>query len=200
MSWPAWTVHYSPGRGITQTIFCRALRSISLRPESAPPRRCRLHSADQGLITHCHWFTTFEERQCEGAWDGSCGCSPGPTLKSNLVHRPRKRQSECDGLKEQEKREHLETVPERIQEKARIKRITTWEGHQDQSIRKMKEYPVVWMYDLRPIKRELTISNDEKSLNSNEVSSTWAKFRKVTCSWSSNLTTCTWRGMLVMTV
>jgi len=34
--------------------------------------------------------------------------------KPNIGERRRKKQSECDGLKEQEKREHLETVPERI--------------------------------------------------------------------------------------
>lgn len=143
MSWPSWTVHYSSGRGIAQTIFCRALRSVSLRPKSVPPRRCWLHSADQGLITHCHWFTTFRERQWERAWDGTCGYSPGPTLKSNLVHRPRKRGRECDGLKEQEKREHLETIPERIWETGWIKRISAQEGHQDQSIRKMGKY-ILW--------------------------------------------------------
>ncbi len=135
MSWPAWTVHYSSGRGITQTIFCRALRSVSLRPKSAPPRRYRLHSADQGLITHCHWFTTFGERQWERAWDGCCGFSPGPTLKSNLVHRPRKRQSLWWTERAGEKSTFRNYTWENMRN-SRIKRISAQEGHQDQSIRK----------------------------------------------------------------
>ncbi len=157
MSWPAWTVHYSSGRGITQTIFCRALRSVSLRPKSAPPCRYRLHSADQGLITHCHWFTTFGERQWERAWDACCGFSPGPTLKSNLVHRPRKRQS-----KEQEKRVHLETIPERIWETAEYRGYLLKKDIKTSQLEKRERLFCV-VYDLRPIKCEF-ISNVEKSL------------------------------------
>lgn len=111
MGWPSWTVHYSNGRGITQTIFCHALPFSALRPgntASAATTYFQLTKALTDTHTHTHKRARaaaatklpISPSVSEGVWvrhTGLAGTLWDLLYKNNPVQRKREH---LTGLKE----------------------------------------------------------------------------------------------------